>query len=134
MTGEYNITLSLMIAVAIATLITQWLCGKSFFHWQLSRRGFDLSEGPHGIILETIRVRDVMDSASPGAPLATEADRLESFQSLGEALAALTQENEYGLPVVDPAERDVVIGYLSRINALAAYNQALIDQHIEHHT
>jgi hypothetical protein len=29
---------------------------------------------------------------------------------------------------------DQVVGYLSRVKALAAYNKALIDENIEHHT
>ncbi len=134
MTGEYGITISLMVAVAIATLIVQWLCGQSFFHWQLSRRGYDLSEGPQGVILQTIRVRDVMETMPPGAPLSEDASRLDARQSLGEALARLNEAEEHGLPVVDPAEQDRVVGYLSRIKALAAYNKALIEEHIEHHT
>lgn len=132
LTGEYGITISLMVAVAIATLLTQWLCGKSFFHWQLSRRGYDLSEGPQGVILQTIRIRDVMDKMPPGAPLSKEAPRLIANASLGDALNSLTEANEHGLPVVDENERDNVIGYLSRVKALASFNQALIDQHIEH--
>lgn len=135
MTGEYGITISLMVAAAIATLMTQWLCGKSYFHWQLSRRGYDLSEGPHGVILQTIRVRDVMEKMpQSGAPLSKEAARLDSGESLGEALARLNDVEEHGLPVVDKHKRDEVIGYLSRVRALAAYNKALIDQNIEHHT
>lgn len=134
LTGEYGITISLMVAVAIATLLTQWLCGKSFFHWQLSRRGYDLSEGPHGVILQTIRVRDVMEKSPPGAPLEEDALRLLAGQSLGEALAMLSDANEYGLPVVDAERRDDVVGYLSRVKALSAYNRALVEEHVEHHT
>lgn len=134
LTGDYGITISLMVAVAIATLITQWLCGKSFFHWQLSRRGYDLSEGPQGIILKTIRVREVMEKMPPGSPLAANAERLETLQSLGEALAKLNDAEEHGLPVVDAKDRDQVVGYLSRVKALAAYNKALIEENIEHHT
>jgi len=134
LTGEYGITISLMVAVAIATLITQWACGQSFFHWQLSRRGYDLSEGPQGIILKTTRVRDVMEKMPPGAPLSSDAERLEAHHSLGEALAKLNDAEEHGLPVVDAASKDQVVGYLSRVKALAAYNKALIDENIEHHT
>ncbi|GJL91765.1 MAG: chloride channel protein [Hyphococcus sp.] len=134
LTGEYGITISLMVAVAIATLITQWACGQSFFHWQLSRRGYDLSEGPQGIILKTTRVREVMEKMPPGAPLPADAERLETHHSLGEALAKLNDAEEHGLPVVDSTEKDQVVGYLSRVKALAAYNKALIDENIEHHT
>ena len=134
MTGEYGLTISLMVAVAIATLIVQSLCGRSFFHWQLSRRGYDLSEGPQGVILKTIRVKEVMEKMPPGAPLSDDADRLETRQSLGDALATLNEAEEHGLPVVHHKERDKVVGYLSRVKALAAYNKALIDDNIEHHT
>ncbi len=134
MTGEYGITISLMVAVAIATLIVQSVCGRSFFHWQLSRRGYDLSEGPQGVILKTIRVGDVMEKMPPGAPLSEDASRLETKQSLGAALAQLNEAEEHGLPVVDLHQRDHIVGYLSRVKALAAYNKALIDDHIEHHT
>jgi len=134
LTGDYTMTIALMVAVALATLTTQALAGKSFFHWQLSRRGYDISEGPQGVILKTIRVRDVMDKMPQNAALDKEAPRLELQQSLGEALAQLENLEEAGLPVVDPGEPTIVIGYLSRVKALAAYNRALIDSHIEHHT
>lgn len=134
MTGDYSITIALMVAVAIATLVTQAICGRSFFHWQLSRRGYDLSEGPQGIILKTTRVREVMEKMPPGAPLPEDADRLETRHSLGEALAKLNEAEEHGLPVVDAGEPEKVVGYLSRVKALAAYNKALIEENIEHHT
>ncbi|MEZ5893374.1 MAG: chloride channel protein [Parvularculaceae bacterium] len=134
MTGEYGITVSLMVAVAIATMMTQWICGQSFFHWQLARRGYDLSEGPQGVILKTTRVRDVMEKLPPGEPLSEDAPRLEAQRSLGEALATLSDAAEQGLPVVDPEEPAKVIGYLSRVKALAAYNKALIEENREHYT
>ena len=134
MTGDYTMTMSLMVAVALATMLVQTLAEKSFFHWQLSRRGYDVSEGPQGVILKTIRVRDVMDAMPQQASLAKDAVRLLANQSLGEALAILEKHNEDGLPVTDLTEPTVVIGYLSSVKALSAYNRALIDSHIEHHT
>ena len=131
LTGDYGITISLMVAVAIATFIVQSVCGKAFFHWQLSRRGYDLSEGPQGVILQTIRVRDVMDKMPESPALSAEALRLEVGQSLGDALATLGEED--GLPVVSPKQPEAVIGYLSRVKALSAYNKALIEDNIEHY-
>ena len=133
MTGDYALTISLIVAVALATLVTQALAGRSFFHWQLSRRGYDLSEGPQGVILQTIRVRDVMERMPAGTPLSVDAPRLRSNQSLGQALAELDRRDEVGLPVVSGRAPDEVIGYLSRVKALHAYNRALIDSHVEHH-
>ena len=40
LTGDDAITISLMGSVALATLLTHSMIGKSFFHWQLSRRGY----------------------------------------------------------------------------------------------
>lgn len=133
LTGDYGMTISLMIAVALATLITQSIAGKSFFHWQLSRRGYDLSEGPQGVILQTIRVRDVMEKMPPSAPLPKEADRLGLNGSLGQALATLADLDVPGLPVVNSDNDAEVVGYLSRVKALATYNRALIESHVEHH-
>lgn len=133
MTGDYALTISLIVAVALATLVTQGLAGRSYFHWQLSRRGYDLSEGPQGVILQTIRVRDVMEKMPPGNPLPEEAGRLDAQHSLGEALAELERREEVGLPVVSARAPETVIGYLSRVKALHAYNRALIDSHVEHH-
>lgn len=133
LTGDYSITISLMVAVALSTLILQGLVGKTFFHWQLSRRGYDMSEGPQGVILQTIRIRDVMDKMPTSHPLSEDADRLEAHNSLGEALARLEKSEEPGLPVVASGDRDTVIGYLTRVKALGAYNRALIQSNIEHH-
>lgn len=133
LTGDYRITLSLMVAVAIATLITQALSQKSYFQWQLARRGYDLSEGPQGVILQTTRVREVMEKMPAGAPLGDDAPRLSARMSLGEALASLEAQDEPGLPVVDTDDKNAVVGYLSRVRALAAYNRALVESHIEHH-
>ncbi len=135
LTGDYSMAISLLVAVSIATLLTQWVCGRSFFHWQLSRRGYDLSEGPQGVILQTIRVRDVMEKMPVQAPLSEDTIRLDVTQSLGSALASFEGRSELGLPVVDGASgaADQPIGYLTRIRALAAYNKALIESHVEHH-
>ncbi|MEM6414136.1 MAG: chloride channel protein [Pseudomonadota bacterium] len=133
MTGDYALTVSLILSVALATFMTQGLVGHSFFHWQLSRRGYDLSEGPQGVILQTIRVRDVMEKMPEGNPLGDDAERLFVQDSLGSALARLEKLDEPGLPVVYEAERDRIVGYLSRVRALATYNRALVDSHIEHH-
>ncbi len=132
-TGDYQMAVSLLVAVSIATLLTQWICGRSFFHWQLSRRGYDLSEGPQGVILQTMRVRDVMDTLSSQSPLGADTPRLTASQSLGKALAMLERYEEVGMPVVEKSGSNETIGYLTRVRALSAYNRALIESHVEHH-
>ena len=57
---SYEVAIALMVSVSIASTLTQAVIGKSFFHWQIERHGYRLSEGPHQEILQTLRVRDFM--------------------------------------------------------------------------
>ncbi len=134
LTGDYEMTIALMFAVGIATLIAQSTFGSSWFHWQLGQRGYDLSEGPQGVILQTIRVRDVMrQMPDDAAPLDDGAPRLRPTHSLGEALALMRDHELDGMPVADLDDHNKVIGYITQIKALAVYNRALVDSHVEHH-
>jgi CIC family chloride channel protein len=134
LTGDYTMTASLMLAVGLATVITQILFGTSWFHYQLNQRGYDLSEGPQGIILQTIRVRDVMRPvAAAAAPLEEDAPRLTPGQTLGEALAEMSRLDLTAMPVTKSKEDHQLLGTLTQIRALRTYNKALVDSHIEHH-
>lgn len=71
LTGNYEITIAVMIATVVATLVTQQLFGHSFFTWQLAGRGLDLKGGRSQNLLRSIRVASVMkpeyDAVSPSA-------------------------------------------------------------------
>lgn len=134
LTAEYDMTIALLLAVSAATLVNKLLFGRSYFHWQLSRHGYDLSEGRQGVILKTIRVRSVMTKTpGNGDRLEAGAMRIHADDTLGDALAAFAKESDGALPVVENSEPDLVIGYLARERALEAYNRALIDIHVEEH-
>lgn len=60
MTGDYAVTLALMLAVVFASVLTQAALGKSLFTWQLARRGVSLESGRESSLLRQIRVADVM--------------------------------------------------------------------------
>lgn len=60
MTGDYALTLAVMIAVVIASEITRHFYGRSFFDVQLKQRGIDLKDGYENEIMRAIRVRDVL--------------------------------------------------------------------------
>lgn len=64
MTGDYALTLGVMVAVVIACALSQQLYGRSYFDLQLKRRGLDLQGGLEGEILRAIKVADVMSTAS----------------------------------------------------------------------
>jgi len=60
MTGDYALTLGVMVAVVIATEITQQFYGRSFFSLQLQRRGIDLKGGFETEIMQTIRLGGIL--------------------------------------------------------------------------
>lgn len=60
MTSDYALTLALMIAVVISSLITRQFHGGSFFSWQLESRGHDLREGLEVTLLRNLKVRNVL--------------------------------------------------------------------------
>lgn len=63
MTGDYALTLAVMVAVVISSVITKQVTGHSHFTFQLARRGIDLKAGFETALLRAIRVRDVMETA-----------------------------------------------------------------------
>ena len=68
LTGEYEITIAVMVAVVVASLITQGIGDKSFFHWQLDLRGISLKGGLEQGHLSALKVRDLMSGAFATVP------------------------------------------------------------------
>ena len=60
MTSDYELTAALMVAVVIATVITQQSVGHSLFSWQLDARGVRLQGGRETRVLSQIRVASIM--------------------------------------------------------------------------
>lgn len=79
MTGDYALTLALMIAVVISSLITRPFHGGSFFSWQLENRGHDLRDGLEMALLRNLRVRSVISS---GGELVTMGVGLPDIRSM----------------------------------------------------
>ncbi|HSR71122.1 MAG TPA: chloride channel protein [Kiloniellales bacterium] len=80
LTNDYAITIAVMIATAIASLIVQQGFGRSFFTWQLERRGISIRGGQDIGLLRSIRARDIMNAnyqtIRPDAPIAEVRERL----------------------------------------------------------
>ncbi|MGE4218139.1 MAG: chloride channel protein [Alphaproteobacteria bacterium] len=57
MTGDYTLTLGVMIATTIASMLTQSLFGHSFFTWQLAQRGLSPDTARDMRALRTVGVR-----------------------------------------------------------------------------
>ena len=60
LTGDYRLVVAVMLAVVIATFLSQRLVGRSFFHWQLARRNITLRGGRAQYLLRQRRVAEVM--------------------------------------------------------------------------
>lgn len=62
MTGDYALTLAVMVAVVVSSVIAKQVTGHSHFTFQLACRGVDLKAGFEAALLRGLRVRDVMES------------------------------------------------------------------------
>ncbi len=60
LTGDYALTVAVMLATVIASQIITQSFGYSFFSWQLKQRGINLSGGRESRLLRTKRVTEVM--------------------------------------------------------------------------
>lgn len=81
LTGNYEITIAVMIGTVVASLVTQQVFGHSFFTWQLAGRGLDLKGGRSQNLLRSIQVAAVMkpdfDAVSPSALMIEVRDALQ---------------------------------------------------------
>lgn len=60
MTSDYGLTIAMMVAVVIASVLTEQVGGRSFFQAQLDRRGINISGGRETTLLAEIKVGDLM--------------------------------------------------------------------------
>jgi chloride channel protein, CIC family len=60
MTGDYSLTMAVMVAVVISSVIAKQMTGHSFFTFRLAQRGMDLSHGFESAILRGVRIGDLM--------------------------------------------------------------------------
>ncbi len=82
LTNDYAITIAVMIATSIASIITHQYHGYSFFTQQLARRGLAVKGGQDVSQLSEIKARDVMsvtyETIAVETPIATVRRRLQS--------------------------------------------------------
>ncbi|MGO1118768.1 chloride channel protein [Rhodovibrionaceae bacterium A322] len=73
MTGDYALTIALMVATAIASVIVDQVGLPSFFSWQLESRGVNVKRGQEVGLLHDIKVRTLIDrnytAVSPDMPI-----------------------------------------------------------------
>jgi CIC family chloride channel protein len=92
LTGDYQIILPLMFAIALATAGSRLLSGDTIYTLKLRRRGIELRRGQPGDVLDVLRVRDAMRPL----PLAIPFDARPS-----DVVSKLAEAEADALPVVD---------------------------------
>ncbi|HJN61171.1 MAG TPA: chloride channel protein [Alphaproteobacteria bacterium] len=92
LTGSYEITIVVMVAAAVAAVVTNQLGARSFFHLLLLRRGLDLVESREAGFLRETHVADFMTrdfiSLAPDAGIA-------------EVKRILSQDHDADIVVID---------------------------------
>jgi len=137
-TKGYEITIAVMLTVSIAHGLTRAVLGHSFFHWQLSKRGLTVQAGPHQQIMRTLTVKEFarLNSTSMNA-IERDANAYPDWLTLNDTLeSALRTFDRTGLPrlpVVSVNDAQRIIGWAERMDALEAFNKALIERHEAEH-
>jgi len=109
LTGDYTLTIGVMIAVATASLITRQVTGGSLFTWQLRARGIDLASAHDRAEVRQIPVGDLM----------TDRFRTVDERTLaGEIREVLRTAPDYDLYVTDPEGRLTGVVTFDRLRAL----------------
>lgn len=139
-TKGYDISLALMLTVSIAHGLTRAALGLSFFHWQLSKRGLSVQEGPHREIMRSLLVRDfitVLDQAATPEEKKrdphAQPDWLTVNDTVETALRMFDRTGRHRLPVVSMGDETMIVGWAERMPAMDAFNKALIERHVEEH-
>jgi CIC family chloride channel protein len=96
LTGEYQIILPLMFAIALSAGISNLLSRDTIYTLKLRRRGIDVMRGRAANVMELLTVRDAMRPVPEG---------LRQDRPLSEVIARFTDEGREALPVVDDAGR-----------------------------
>ena len=71
MTGDWELTTAVVIAVVVAAVMAQQIFGKTYFIWQLEKRGLYIQGGLEAVHLRSVRVIQVMSQDSEVIPVET---------------------------------------------------------------
>jgi chloride channel protein, CIC family len=137
LTGGFALSLALLLTLSIGNGISQAILGRSYFQALLESRGVVIQEGPHRVLMKTLRVSDFMHGLGEGeSDVLPEAERelaLRLDDTLETALRAFDTSGAERIPVVHPADRGRIVGWASQVRALASFNKELIASSVEEH-
>ncbi|WP_065330777.1 chloride channel protein [Tritonibacter mobilis] len=146
LTGDWQIGLAVMVSVSMSTALASRLVDRSFFLTQLEKRDIHCAAGPQAYLLGTLRVGKVMRPLSTSDPesaqlLMDEGIAISPTATLEAALPIFDRAGVEFIPVVDEEElseetgepKMTLIGVIHHIDALKAYNRALVAIAAEEH-
>ncbi len=135
LTGDYGTMIALMIATSIATVLNQAMFGRSFFHLLVERRGHHIADGPQRLLLETLRVRDVMtsDTSAMGQDQDEALPTLNPEDPIEQVFKLFEQNETETILVVERSDPKQILGYVYYRRALEIFNKSLIEANIEEH-
>jgi CIC family chloride channel protein len=144
LTGDYQSAVAVMVTVSVASVMTQQVIERSYFHWRLGNRGLHLGDGPQRYLLDTMKVGNHMaPRGSEGSPsemqswdLIEQGVLLMADDTLAKALPMFVEGSKLeSIPVVKQTEGggNTLVGALFHVDALRAYNRALVEAHEEEH-
>ena len=143
LTGDWQTAIAVLAAVSTATAVASRFVNRSFFLSQLSRRGVPIAQGPQAYLLQLVGITDI--TQRPGSPRALPKSELDGFAADGMSIdvnallkEALLRFKRSGVShlAVTQAGRDgpEVVGCVSHVDALRAFNQALAAIAAEEHS
>ncbi|MFP3383707.1 chloride channel protein [Tritonibacter sp. SIMBA_163] len=146
LTGDWQIGLAVMVSVSMSTALASRLVDRSFFLTQLEKRNLRCSAGPQAYLLGTLLVGKVMRPLSASDPesaqaLMDEGIAISPLATLEAALPIFDRAGVEFIPVVEEEERSeetgepqlTLIGVIHHLDALKAYNRALVAISAEEH-
>ncbi|PJK31642.1 chloride channel protein [Minwuia thermotolerans] len=115
LTGDYRVTIALMVAVVLATVMARQFRYPSFFHWQLARRAVKLAETDE-VLLHAQVVADVM---------VTDVETISPEMSFGELREVYRDSSAQAYYVVDADGR--IQGALNEADVKYALLDPMLD-------
>ncbi|MEP2716616.1 chloride channel protein [Pseudophaeobacter sp.] len=143
LTGDWQIGLAVMVAVSISTALASRLVDRSFFLTQLERRNIHCAAGPQAYLLALLKANVVMRRLEdPGCASKGDCEALceqglavELGTSLEAVLPVFDRADVTFLPVVETLEgEEILVGAIYHVDALKAYNRALVSVAAEEHS
>ena len=144
LTGDWQTGIAVLTAVSLSTALASRFVDKSYFLTQLERRDIHLAAGPQAYLLALFGVANIMrpigtdDGASEEVcwDLISKGLYLDASATLEQAMPLFEAQNVAFVPVVTIAgenAKPVLEGAVYQVDALKAFNRALVETAREEH-